>query len=145
MNTNKAIGAVVCAFLALFALTACEQPQSGAHKEALNRFAAHEEAKEKYDAHLMVRDFRAIEAALAVLERGPIRIEEYRRIGVFRFEPDIILVSFYQRDQVFSVNPRTGRLTGGRLGNSANPGETPDVEVRLSARDLKMISAGFSQ
>lgn len=80
---------------------------------------------------LSVSDYRAIEAAIPELARQGLKPEQYNRVRVMQFDAHEISVGFYQRDDP------------DRRGNSANPGEASDIEITLSAKDLKILRFNY--
>jgi len=90
---------------------------------------------------LSVSDYRAIEAAIPELARQGLKPEQYNRVRVIQFDASEISVGFYQRDNI--EYDATGKVIAVRMGNSAHRGEASDIEITMSAKDLKILRFNY--
>lgn len=123
--------------------TACAPSPSPSAVEAPGNLTQ-EQAQALYGGRLTVLEYRAISAALPSLASRGHKVEDYKLISVHSYDQDRIRVSFRQRPLGYGKDPSTGKYAYW-VGNSSFPGEAPDFQVLMSARDFAVLSLGYSQ
>lgn len=137
----QAVKFIVVALSTLLLATACAP--SPPPVEAPGNLTQ-EQAQALYGGRLTVLEYRAISAAMPSLARWGHKVEDYKLISLRSYDQDRIRVSFSQRALGYDRDLSTGRYAY-RLGNSSYPGEAPDFQVLMSARDFSVLSLGYSQ